>query len=266
MRLPATLLPCALALQPLGAQGALDEAQLKRVENRVNGLDWELDALRKAADDQLWFQRLSEVALVDKVTYTGPPNPRDQEAYGIKNERHPLKIKQYVLHPPQGRARPEAASDRAAPRGRSRRFRHLPCPHRPGDGGARLHRGGAGIPGLHGLWQGLLRGHRLRRAGDRRRSGRPRLGRGAPACGSQALCHGGLEPRRPHRPHGGLRPSREIRRLLRRGACLRPPGPGGLRRRGIPGRCGGPDHVRGRAPARTWTSCGGAARYGTSTS
>lgn len=99
MRLPATLLPCALALQPLGAQGALDEAQLKRVENRVNGLDWELDALRKAADDQLWFQRLSEVALVDKVTYTGPPNPRDQEAYGIKNERHPLKIKQYVFIP-----------------------------------------------------------------------------------------------------------------------------------------------------------------------
>jgi hypothetical protein len=41
----------------------------------VNGFDWELDAVRKAADDQLWFQRLSDLALVDKVTYTGPPNP-----------------------------------------------------------------------------------------------------------------------------------------------------------------------------------------------
>jgi dipeptidyl aminopeptidase/acylaminoacyl peptidase len=65
----------------------------------VNGLDWELDAVRKAADDQLWFQRLSDIALVDKVTYTGPPNPRGQETYGIKNERHPLKIQQYVFIP-----------------------------------------------------------------------------------------------------------------------------------------------------------------------
>ncbi len=75
MRLPARFLFCALALQPLAAQGAPDEIQLKRIENRVNGFDWELDAVRKAADDQLWFQRLSDLALVDKVTYTGPPNP-----------------------------------------------------------------------------------------------------------------------------------------------------------------------------------------------
>ncbi|MDR3683268.1 MAG: prolyl oligopeptidase family serine peptidase [Geothrix sp.] len=99
MRRLAPLLLCALALPPLAAQGGPEEAQLKRVENRVNGLDWELDAVRKAADDQLWFQRLSDVALVDKVTYTGPPNPRGQETYGIKNERHPLKVQQYVFIP-----------------------------------------------------------------------------------------------------------------------------------------------------------------------
>jgi dipeptidyl aminopeptidase/acylaminoacyl peptidase len=90
---------CVLALQSLVAQGSPEETQLKRIEARVNGLDWELDAVRKAADDQLWFQRLSDIALVDKVTYTGPPNPRGQETYGIKNERHPLKIQQYVFLP-----------------------------------------------------------------------------------------------------------------------------------------------------------------------
>jgi dipeptidyl aminopeptidase/acylaminoacyl peptidase len=99
MRRMAPFLSCALALQPLAGQGSPEEAQLKRVESRLNGLDWELDAVRKAADDQLWFQRLSDVALVDKVTYTGPPNPRGQETYGIRNERHPLKIQQYVFVP-----------------------------------------------------------------------------------------------------------------------------------------------------------------------
>ncbi|WP_243287942.1 alpha/beta hydrolase family protein [Geothrix terrae] len=98
MRLPVPLLLCALALPPLAAQ-APEEARLKRVESRVNSLNWELDAVRKAADDQLWFLRLSDVALVDKVTYTGPPNPRGEETYGIKNQRHPLKIQQYVFVP-----------------------------------------------------------------------------------------------------------------------------------------------------------------------
>jgi dipeptidyl aminopeptidase/acylaminoacyl peptidase len=87
------------ACLPLGAQGPQDEARLKHVEQRVDGLHWELDAARKATDDQLWFQRLSEVAVVDKVTYTGPPNPKGEETYGIKNERHPLKVQQYVFIP-----------------------------------------------------------------------------------------------------------------------------------------------------------------------
>ncbi|MBP1770948.1 MAG: family peptidase [Holophagaceae bacterium] len=101
MRLPHRFFLCALLLLPLAAQEAIGEPRLKRVEAQVQGLRWELDALRKAADDQLWFQRLSDVAVVDKVTYTGPPNPRGEETYGIKNERHPLKIQQYVFIPRQ---------------------------------------------------------------------------------------------------------------------------------------------------------------------
>ena len=109
MRRLVPLLLCVLALQPLAALGTPEETQVKRIETRVNGLDWELDAVRKAADDQLWFQRLSDIALVDKVTYTGPPNPRGQETYGIKNECHPLKIQQYFFIPrkaEQGRKLP----------------------------------------------------------------------------------------------------------------------------------------------------------------
>ncbi|WP_257309669.1 alpha/beta hydrolase family protein [Geothrix fuzhouensis] len=99
MHLPLSCLILTLALGPLSAQEGAEAARLKRVESRVNSLDWELDSVRKAADDQLWFQRLSDVAVVDKVTYTGPPNPRGEETYGIKNQRHPLKIQQYVFVP-----------------------------------------------------------------------------------------------------------------------------------------------------------------------
>lgn len=101
MRLPLRFFLCTLLLLPLAAQEATGEPRLKRVEAQVEGLRWDLDALRKAADDQLWFQRLSDVAVVDKVTYTGPPNPKGEETYGIKNERHPLKIQQYVFIPRQ---------------------------------------------------------------------------------------------------------------------------------------------------------------------
>ena len=94
--LPALLLVMA---PPLTGQAGAGEDRLKRVESRVNSLDWQLDAVRKAADDQLWFQRLSDVAVVDKVTYTGPPNPKGEETYGIKNERHPFKIWTYVFTP-----------------------------------------------------------------------------------------------------------------------------------------------------------------------
>ena len=63
------LLFCVITLLPLsfpaGAQGT-DEAQLKKVEKRLEGLNWELDAIRKATDDQLWFQRLSDIAVVEE--------------------------------------------------------------------------------------------------------------------------------------------------------------------------------------------------------
>ncbi len=95
---PVALPALALSAVLVAAQTP-PEPRLKQVEAKVAGLQWELDALRKAADDQLWFQRLSDVAVVDKVTYTGPPNPRGAETYGIRNERHPLKIQQYVFVP-----------------------------------------------------------------------------------------------------------------------------------------------------------------------
>lgn len=95
-------MPLAVAVCVLSAGlGAQDNAEVrvKRLESRVEALTWELDQVRKLADDVIWFQRLSDIAEVDKVTYVGPPNPRAKEDYGIKNERHPMKVHQYVFVP-----------------------------------------------------------------------------------------------------------------------------------------------------------------------
>jgi dipeptidyl aminopeptidase/acylaminoacyl peptidase len=82
----------------LPAQEAM-EVRLKRLEAQVDSLTWELDQVRKVADDTQFFLRLSDVAEVDKVILTGPPNPKGTETYGIKNERHPLRIYAYTFVP-----------------------------------------------------------------------------------------------------------------------------------------------------------------------
>jgi dipeptidyl aminopeptidase/acylaminoacyl peptidase len=94
MRIPFVLLACL----SLVAQESPD-ARIRRLEGQVNALSDQLDQVRKLADDMLWFQRLSDIAEVDKVTLVGPPNPKGKEVYGIANGRHPLKVYQYVFVP-----------------------------------------------------------------------------------------------------------------------------------------------------------------------
>lgn len=76
----------------------LDE-QVKALSSKVESLRWELDQVRKSADDALFWLRLSDVAEIDKVILTGPPNPKEKPRYGIANERHPVRIYQYVFLP-----------------------------------------------------------------------------------------------------------------------------------------------------------------------
>lgn len=82
----------------LQAQEAAD-ARLARLEAQVDSLRWQLDQLRKIADDNQFYLRLSDVAEVDKVILAGKPNPRERERYGIDNERHPIRIYSYTFVP-----------------------------------------------------------------------------------------------------------------------------------------------------------------------
>jgi dipeptidyl aminopeptidase/acylaminoacyl peptidase len=57
------------------------------------------DGLEKKIDDLLWFQRVGDVATIDKVFYASAPNPHETPRYGIANERHPFRAWAYVFVP-----------------------------------------------------------------------------------------------------------------------------------------------------------------------
>ncbi len=82
-----------------GAPEAPAEQRLAALEKEVEAQRYTLDEILKKIDDVLWFERVGDVAAVDKVYLTGPPDPRAREIYGIKNERHPFRFWSYVFVP-----------------------------------------------------------------------------------------------------------------------------------------------------------------------
>ena len=88
------------------AQEASAPAASSEIEKRLNSLERKVEAQRytydtilKKIDDILWFERVGDVAQIDKVYYTSVPNPKEEETYGIQNERHPYRIWAYVFVP-----------------------------------------------------------------------------------------------------------------------------------------------------------------------
>jgi dipeptidyl aminopeptidase/acylaminoacyl peptidase len=75
------------------------EKRLAAIEKKIDAMQQTYDQILKGIDDVLWFDRVGDVASVDKVYITSPPNPKGKEIYGIKNERHPFKIWTYVFVP-----------------------------------------------------------------------------------------------------------------------------------------------------------------------
>jgi dipeptidyl aminopeptidase/acylaminoacyl peptidase len=94
------LLAVTLVSNPLRAEEEKSlEAQVKDLAKKVEALQYDLDQVRKLSDDAQFWLRLSDVAEVDKVLLTGPPNLKGEETYGIANERHPLRIYLYTFLP-----------------------------------------------------------------------------------------------------------------------------------------------------------------------
>jgi dipeptidyl aminopeptidase/acylaminoacyl peptidase len=87
------------ATQEPAATSADVEARLEALEKKFEALDHTFDRIVKKIDDVLWFDRVGDVADIDKVYYTSVPNPRAEETYGIANTRHPQRVWSYVFVP-----------------------------------------------------------------------------------------------------------------------------------------------------------------------
>jgi dipeptidyl aminopeptidase/acylaminoacyl peptidase len=75
------------------------EKRLAAIEKQIEATQLTFDQILKGIDDVLWFDRVGDIASLDKVYISSSPNPKGKEIYGIKNERHPFKIWSYVFIP-----------------------------------------------------------------------------------------------------------------------------------------------------------------------
>ena len=100
MRRIACVLAAVLAVAAVPAQAQDDDvaAQLKALQQAQADLEHQFDQLAKAIDDIAWFQRVGDVAEVDKWRIVGPPdaNPRNPDAPGATN---PIKFYTYTFVP-----------------------------------------------------------------------------------------------------------------------------------------------------------------------
>jgi dipeptidyl aminopeptidase/acylaminoacyl peptidase len=86
-----------VALVPVSAQEKpMDEKQL--LEQKFVALEHRLDQLGKAIDDVLWYNKVGDVANIDKVFIVGPPRTKvkNPTAMGAKN---PVKFWSYIFIP-----------------------------------------------------------------------------------------------------------------------------------------------------------------------
>ncbi len=101
--LPTLLLALLLAADPAPAQepaGGADPVleALKGIEKKLEGFGHRLDELQKQIDDNLWFARLDDVAVVDKVRLFGPPRWKEESGTAI-GAGNPVKFYAYVFLP-----------------------------------------------------------------------------------------------------------------------------------------------------------------------
>lgn len=86
-----------LSTSPLPAQEP-DPPDVAKVSRQLDNLKHRFDYLQKQLEDVLWYQKVGDLAVIDKVYITGPPNPhiKNETAMGKDN---PVKFWTYVFIP-----------------------------------------------------------------------------------------------------------------------------------------------------------------------
>lgn len=76
---------------------SLDDIK-KQISRNDESLQHRLDRLEKLVDDVLWFQRVGDVAFIDKIFMTGPPAAKEKNPTG-QGAGNPVKFWSYVFIP-----------------------------------------------------------------------------------------------------------------------------------------------------------------------
>jgi len=74
--------------------------EVESLKSELRDLSFDVDQVRKAVDDIYWYNRVGDVAFIDKVYITGPPvnqeTVKNPTAMGVKN---PVKFYAYIFIP-----------------------------------------------------------------------------------------------------------------------------------------------------------------------
>ncbi len=79
--------------EPLNA-----EKQFEQLQNYDEGLDHKIDQLQKQIDDILWYNKVGDIAHIDKLYIYGPPKWKEKNPTG-KGAGNPVKFWTYVFIP-----------------------------------------------------------------------------------------------------------------------------------------------------------------------
>ncbi len=90
-----------LLVAAIGVQGQSNEDLKKEIESlrsQLGNMRHTFDRINKGIDDLMWYNKVGDVAYVDKVELTGPPRRviRNPTGQGAKN---PVRFKSYVFIP-----------------------------------------------------------------------------------------------------------------------------------------------------------------------
>ena len=76
------------------------EKEIERLQSQVSNLRYSFNSVSKKIDDLLWYDKVGDLAFIDKVYLTGPPKSQQQQknktAQGYNN---PLRFWSYIFIP-----------------------------------------------------------------------------------------------------------------------------------------------------------------------
>jgi dipeptidyl aminopeptidase/acylaminoacyl peptidase len=72
--------------------------EIKKLNSNLDALDHRFDILEKKIDDVQWYNKVGDIAYIDKVYFTGPPLAKERNPTG-QGAGNPVKIWSYVFIP-----------------------------------------------------------------------------------------------------------------------------------------------------------------------